>query len=405
MLSGLISGDGPYLWITRAPGGALIGLCRHVTRGLLRLFSLSFRHDRGRGGLGRLCQGRVPPRTHRRRLLRRKIPRRQKAWLGPFLHRLARKGHKVSERLLHLRFCPFPSSLSLPLAVVLPARAPARPAPYPPRARPAPSADGRSPPRAWRTLPAFVSRNLDRCIQIGRIVKRAILPACLRVRLCLSSGGQCSRARLYVADALRSSSAVFASRLEASRGATDPWDLPQRAGGLRASPGRRRWSVVVHAPDPSPHRHPSFLFVRNAWSPSSAPIVATSVYLRDLAQIACGWPPVDSRPAPFAGTLSHTPRSLPHPASRLRCHIPDMVAATGSSEDLDSKGCPPDVRICATGDFWAAPLRIRGSCGVVLQRGLCRLTQHVHYSFVHMRLQGTDGPKYTFEHFFIPFRD
>lgn len=93
-----------YLWITTVAGCRDSYCLKYVTRGLLRLFSLSFCHDRGRGGLGGLCQGRVPSRTHRRLLLRRPLCRRQETRLGPLLHRLARKRYKVSA----LSPSPFP---------------------------------------------------------------------------------------------------------------------------------------------------------------------------------------------------------------------------------------------------------------------------------------------------------
>ena len=85
---------------------------KYVTRRLLRLFSLSFCHDRGRRGLGRLCQGRVPSRTHWRLLLRRPLRRRQEARLGPFLDSMARKGYKVSA--FHSPPSPLRFSLVIP---------------------------------------------------------------------------------------------------------------------------------------------------------------------------------------------------------------------------------------------------------------------------------------------------
>lgn len=117
VVSDLISMQCPYLWITRTAQTAnwnrtqsdsRRALSEYVTRWLLRLFSLSFCHDRGRGGLGGLRQGRVPPRPHRRRLLRRQVSSRPQARLGPFFHRMARKGHKVSAFFSsHLPVFPF----------------------------------------------------------------------------------------------------------------------------------------------------------------------------------------------------------------------------------------------------------------------------------------------------------
>src|SRR5258708_520547 len=65
----------------------------HVPRVIFLL--LPVRHDRRRGGLGRLLQGRLPSRTDRRLLLRCPLHRRPQTWLGPLLHCLACKGRKV----------------------------------------------------------------------------------------------------------------------------------------------------------------------------------------------------------------------------------------------------------------------------------------------------------------------
>ena len=67
---------------------------------------LPVRHDRRRGGLGRLLQGRLSPRPHRRHLFRRPLHRRPQARLGSLFHCLARQGCKVCS---HPSFSPPPN--------------------------------------------------------------------------------------------------------------------------------------------------------------------------------------------------------------------------------------------------------------------------------------------------------